>query len=115
MAWVLAAALPVPEVNVDVESGGRFLGRPDLLDTEAGLVLEYDGAHHRGIRQHTEDNAREERLERAGLRVIRFTHLDLADEATCVRRLRLERSRRLGRDRSRETWSVARASARRVG
>ena len=64
---------------------GQLLGVPDLLDVEAGLALEYDGARwrtertagHRDRAQHREDNAREERLERAGLVVVRVEKDDL--------------------------------------
>ena len=53
--------LPRPLVNVAVvDEWGQLLGMPDLLDDDAGFVVEYDGAHHRELRQHTSDNAREE-------------------------------------------------------
>lgn len=107
MIWVLEARLPPPHVNVSVTSkAGRFLGRPDLLDEEAGLAAEYDGGHHRELKQHTEDNRREERLERAGLRVIRFTVIDVLDQLAAAQRLREERAARLGRDRFRERWII---------
>ena len=50
---------------------------PDLLDLESGLAGEYDGSTHRGLREHTEDNAREECLEDLGVEVVRATSLDL--------------------------------------
>jgi hypothetical protein len=107
LLWVVGAGLPPLLSNVPVwTTSGVFLGQPDLLDAEAGLAMEHDGAQHRDLANHTADNAREERLERAGLRVIRFTILDLRDRAGCVRRMRMERARRLGRDTSRETWWV---------
>ncbi|MCL3818478.1 endonuclease domain-containing protein [Aeromicrobium wangtongii] len=65
------------KVNVPIFSlGGRLLGIADLLDEEAGLVIESDGGHHRENRQHTEDNVREEDFERSGLVVVRVTALD---------------------------------------
>jgi hypothetical protein len=78
MLWRVRAGLPAPEVNVSVyDPYGRPLGIADLLDEEAGLVVEYDGADHRGLEQHTADNAREEGFEAHGLVVVRVTALDL--------------------------------------
>ncbi len=86
MLYVLELGFAVPVVNRSVfDRRGNFLGTPDLLDEEAGLVIEYDGATWTGTPtpggnrdpdQHREDNAREERFERAGLLVVR------ADKAT---------------------------------
>jgi hypothetical protein len=67
------------------DRAGNLLGIPDLLDVESALALEYDGARwrserstgHRDREQHREDNAREERLERAGLIVVRAERSDL--------------------------------------
>lgn len=75
-------------VNVPVfDRGGCLLGVVDMLDVEAGLVIESDGGQHREIEQHAEDNRREELLERAGLVVVRFTTNDHADRLSIVRRL----------------------------
>ncbi len=56
---------------------GYFVGEPDLLDADAGLVGEYDGAYHRSLAQQTADNAREEALEQLNLTVVRATAVDL--------------------------------------
>lgn len=73
----LDADVPSLLVNVPIFSPyGRILGIADLLDEEAGLVIESDGGHHRANEQHTEDNVREEELERSGLVVVRVTSLD---------------------------------------
>lgn len=48
LVWLLDAELPRPLVNVNVYGlDGQFLGRADLLSPEAGLIVEYDGKHHR--------------------------------------------------------------------
>ncbi|MGH1565633.1 hypothetical protein [Mumia sp. DW29H23] len=49
-AYLVAAGLPVPEVNVDLEVGGKMLGCVDLLYRRWLLVIEYEG------RQHSEDD-----------------------------------------------------------
>ena len=94
---------------------GTLLGIPDLLDVEAGLVLEYDGATwrtersagHRDLAQHREDNEREERLERAGLVVVRVAKADLTSyRDRLALRLSAARVDGLRRDRTRDRWTV---------
>ena len=47
LVWVLIAELCPPLCNAPLfDLGGQLLGIPDLFDPEAGLVGEYDGAHH---------------------------------------------------------------------
>jgi hypothetical protein len=94
---------------------GSLLGIPDLLDVEAGLALEYDGATwradrgagHRDRRQHREDNEREERLERAGLVVVRVEKADLTTyRSRLAQRLVAARADGERRVRSRDRWTV---------
>ncbi|MBD8871142.1 DUF559 domain-containing protein [Nocardioides donggukensis] len=92
LVWVLDADLPAPHVNCPVHArggrdDGRLLGIADLLDEEAGLVVEYDGADHRGARRHSRDVEREALLRRHGLEVTRVTGPDLADASAVVDRL----------------------------
>ena len=104
------------EVNRRVfDLDGRLLGIPDLLDLEAGLAMEYDGASwrseraagHRDRAQHREDNEREERLERAGLVVVRAEKDDLTRyQRKLAERLMAAREDGLRRDRSRDRWTI---------
>jgi hypothetical protein len=105
---VRQADLPRPLVNTPVfDSGGRLLGIPDLLLVDAGVAVEFDGAHHRTPRQHRDDNEREERLESAGLLVVRVAALDLTRHRNSLRaRLRDAFSRGLARDRRRDRWTT---------
>lgn len=105
LVWVLGG-LPPPLVNPSVyDPRGRHLGTVDLLDADAGLAVEYDGAHHRGARQHAADNRREERLEAHGLVVVRVSAPDLPDrDGSLLHRLSEARARGLARDRSRDRW-----------
>jgi hypothetical protein len=83
------AGLPPLEVNIPVfDVDGTFLGIVDLLEPVAGLGLEYDGAYHRDLGQHTADNHREEGLERSGLTIVRVTSLDMKNEQTLLGRIR---------------------------
>ncbi|MCB0909419.1 MAG: hypothetical protein KDB63_20120 [Nocardioidaceae bacterium] len=71
LVWVLDAELPRPLANVNVYGAdGRFLGRADLLAPEAGLVIEYDGAHHRRPDVARRDVSRIERFRDYGLDVV---------------------------------------------
>ena len=98
-----------------LDASGRFVATPDLLDEEAGLAMEYDGASwdaerengHRDRRQHREDNVREEAMERLGLLVARADSADLAQHRRQTA-YRLQRARMdgLGRDRRRDRWVV---------
>ena len=95
LLWRLEAGLPSPEVNPVIhDRRGNLLAMADLLDPEAGLAGEFDGALHRDPRQHADDNAREEWMEQAGLIVVRATGRDLGPQRTrTVARLRAARRR----------------------
>lgn len=106
--WVVEAGLPVPLVNVTLtDTDGHRLGDPDLLDIEAALVGEYDGAHHRALDSHTRDNAREEGFELRNLVVVRATSIDLwPRRPLLVRRLEDGYRRGLARDRARDAFGL---------
>jgi hypothetical protein len=72
---------------------GRLLGIADLLDLEAGLVGEFDGADHRSAGRHSRDVRREDGLRRVGLEVFRVTGPDLLDRALVVERMLAARRR----------------------
>ncbi|MBA4609985.1 hypothetical protein H1W00_16015 [Aeromicrobium sp. Marseille-Q0843] len=87
---------------------GALLGVADLLDEDTGLVIETDGAHHRDAQNHSDDNVREERFERAGLVVVRATSLDHRDVQGLVSRIRL--GHRDGRLSHRRDWTLEQPS-----
>lgn len=118
LAYVLGLGAPTPLLNPWVYDGlGRLLGRPDLLDEDAGLVLEYDGGRwrdsarpdgHLDPEQHREDNVREEWFERNGLLVVRAARGDLhAHRAGLVARMGAARAEGLRHAHERRTWHVA--------
>jgi hypothetical protein len=102
----LAAGLPMPQVNVRLaDHEGHLLGMVDLFAPEAGLVGEYDGAHHAGAGQRSVDHARRERLQRAGLLVVQHTSQDLRGRRSlAIARLRALHAQGLARDRSQDGW-----------
>lgn len=99
--------LPEPAVNLPVFGrDGTFLGAPDLLDVEAGLALEFDGAGHRERERHRADNVREEGFERHGLVVVRADSLDLTQHRAELGR-RVLAGRRDGlRNRTPPRWTT---------
>ena len=117
MLYVLELGFPMPLVNEPVyDLDGRLLGVPDLLDVEAGLVLEFDGARwsgssiaggHRNRDQHRADNVREELFERAGLTVVRADGRDVGQyRRRLMARISAARRDGLERDRTRDRWVV---------
>ena len=63
LVWVIDAGLPPPLVNRAVQDrSGRLVGVADLLDVEAGVAGEYDGAVHRARARHRKDVERLERF-----------------------------------------------------
>jgi len=108
MLMVVTGCLPAPEVNVAVRDRrtGALAGFADLLDSGAGLVVEYDGAGHRDQVQHHRDNWREEGLEALGLIVVRVDSLDFRDPYRLLGRICAARARGMNRDRSLDRWFI---------
>lgn len=68
--------LPRPELQVTIrDAKGEFAGRVDLYYRERRLGIEYDGETHRASL--VEDNRRQNRLLKAGVRLLRFTGSDV--------------------------------------
>lgn len=106
MLWVLEAGLPPPLCNWPVtDLDGRLLGIVDLLDAEAGVAGEYDGADHAAPDRRALDHARQETIEEHRLGVVRIAGPDLGRYRTRTI-LRLQRRSRRGRhrDRGADLW-----------
>ncbi|GGR50146.1 hypothetical protein GCM10010197_15260 [Nocardioides luteus] len=74
---------------------GNHVGTPDLLDVEAGVVGEYDGALHLVGRQRAHDIKREADFRRLGLEYVTMTAADRRDPSNFVRRTQDARQRAL--------------------
>lgn len=73
---LINAGLPKPEVQSDLYGAdGEFLARADLYYPSAQLVIEFDGGNHRD--RLVGDDRRQNRLMRAGYRILRFTSADV--------------------------------------
>ncbi len=107
LVWGLDAGLPPPLVNQPVfDLAGRLLAIVDLLDVEAGLVGEFDGADRRGAFRHSKDVEREDLLRRHGLEYVTVTGPHLADPARVARRLVAARSRARWLSPLQRRWTV---------
>lgn len=85
---------------------GRHIGTPDLLDVEAGVVGEYDGALHLRGRQRAKDLRREGAFRRVGLECVTMVAADRSDPADFVRRTRDARQRGLAAAGQKRRWTV---------
>jgi hypothetical protein len=102
LVWILDAGLPRPLCNRPVfDLRGRHLGTPDLLDVEAGVVGEYDGAVHLRTRRRARDIAREGRFRGCGLEYFTIVGSDLHDLDLMVERMLTTRDRALSLSRPR--------------
>jgi hypothetical protein len=109
LVWELDARLPRPLVNIPVrDKEGYLLGIPDLFDTVAGLVVEYDGDDHRDARRHSDDVDREAEFRAVGLEVTHVTGRDLARVPRLVQRLHTARGRALFLPPDERQWQVPR-------
>lgn len=106
LLWVVDLELPRPLCNPPVfDLRGHFIGTPDLLDAEAGLVLEYDGKLHLEGSRRATDLRREAAFRSVGLEYVTMVAADRRDPSAFVRRALDARERQLrsGPDRR---WTV---------
>lgn len=72
------ARLPMPDLQVDVQSvGGVFVGRADFLWADKKVIVEFDGDHHRERKVFVEDLRRQNGLVAAGWTILRFSSADV--------------------------------------
>ncbi|MDO9454984.1 hypothetical protein [Nocardioides sp.] len=106
LVWIVDAGLPPPLCNRPVfDLEGRHLGTPDLIDVEAGLIVQYDGPDHLEPGQHAYDEAQDIRYLEHGLGVVRVTRHDMRDRARLAVRLEEARDEALAHPAPRE-WTV---------
>jgi hypothetical protein len=107
LVWVLDAGLPPTLCNVPVfDRAGHHIGTPDLLDEEAGVAGEYDGALHLHGAQRARDVRREEAFRSVGLEYFTVLAADAADRAAVVRRMRATRARARFEAPSARAWTT---------
>ncbi len=75
---LVGGGLPRPQAQVPVhDPAGAFAGRLDLYYPQARLGIEYDGENHK--ERLTDDNRRQNRLQKLGITLLRYTGPDLRE------------------------------------
>ncbi len=85
---LVLAGLPMPECNVEIFDGARFVARVDIIYRAQKLVVEYYGDHHRDPDQWSRDEMRRAELESLGYRVTVVTRRDFDDLPALAARVR---------------------------
>ncbi len=107
LMWILDAELPTPFVNRELfDLHGDLVCVPDLFDEEAGVVVEFEGAAHRGATRHARDVAREERCRMLGLEYCKITGPDLWNPKMVVDRLLNVRGRAAFAPPGERSWTL---------
>lgn len=100
-------------VNPVLETAdGDRLGEVDLLDPVAGLVIDYDGAEHRGVLRHSQDVLKDERLRDHAIEVLRVTSLQARSPAL-PERVQATRQRARFVPEEERTWRIRPSGPRR--
>lgn len=107
LIWRLVAGFPAPLVNQPVfDRRGRLAGIADLLDVEAGVVGEYDGADHRAARRHSKDVAREELFRGLGLEYFKVVGPDMHTPGLIPARMASARARAQWLTDGQRLWTI---------
>jgi hypothetical protein len=94
LIWVLDAGWDPPLCNRAVlDTGGRLIGHPDLLDPRHSVLGEYNGADHRGVERRRRDVGREDKFRRVGLECFTVEGRDIDDVPLVLDRMAAARSR----------------------
>lgn len=105
--WEASMKLPRLLVNVGVfDLEGRFIGYPDLLDLDAGLVIEYDGVDHLPEERQSKDADREGDFRDLGLEVVHVVSRDMWRPKILTTRLRSARARSRFEPEVSRRWTV---------
>jgi hypothetical protein len=75
------------------DRAGNHRLTPDLLDEEAGVIVEYNGEGHSSLAVRRRDRARTEACHELGLEMVEVMEGDLADRTVLERRVRAARRR----------------------
>jgi hypothetical protein len=107
LLWTSQLRLPRPLCNHPVfDRDGRFIGTPDLLDVEAGMVGEYDSDLHLDRARRARDIGREAAFRKVGLEYVTMTGADRRDIGPYLQRVREARSRALFLPSEQRAWIV---------
>lgn len=85
---------------------GRLVGVPDLIDVEAGVIGEYDGAGHLDGGQRTSDVRREGQFRGRRLEYVTMMAADLSEPAHFIHRLQTAYARSADSRGQQRTWTT---------
>ena len=109
LTWELDGGFPRPLCNVPIFGpDGRFIGTPDLVDPDAGVVGEYDGALHLGGARRSKDLDREHLFRSHGLEYVTMLAGDVPDPTRFLERLAAAYERAADIPTSRRQWTLDR-------
>jgi hypothetical protein len=106
--WMCVAGFPRPLMNVPVfDRTGRHIGTPDLLDVDAGVAGEYEGADvHLDRETRHRDLGREDAFRGVGLEYFTMVSRDARDRDALISRMTGARARALWLPEDRRRWTV---------
>jgi hypothetical protein len=108
LIWELGAGMSRALCNVPLfDRAGNLIGTPDLLDLEAGIVGEYDGALHLQGAQRARDVRREARFRSHGLEYVTMLAGDIPDPSGVTRRIHEARRRALFTPGTERSWTIS--------
>lgn len=107
LTWTVDAGLPRPRLNEPVfDLAGRHVGTPDLIDTTAGVVGEFNGEVHLRRKRRATDLKREGAFRRLGLECFTAVAEDFGDREQLIARMRDCYARARSRPASDRQWTV---------
>lgn len=107
MLWRLDAGFPRPLCNCPVfDRAGNHIATPDLLDVEAGVAGEYNGALHLAGAQAARDADRENKLRNVRLEPFTILAGDIARPELAIQRMVDARARAAWQPESERLWTV---------
>ncbi len=109
LTWPLELGVDPPLTNRPVfNRANQHIGTPDLLDLEAGLVVEYEGSLHLAGSRRAKDLVREDRFREVGLEYLALVAADRADRSRMARRVAAARARSPYTPAADRAWTIAR-------
>jgi hypothetical protein len=105
LLWSEAGMTPLLCNRPVFDLAGRHVATPDLLDAEAGVAYEWEGAVHLEAKRRSVDVRREERMRGVGLEVMTLLAGDHRDDGELLARMLRVRSRAL-RTGAERAWTL---------
>ena len=107
LVWRLLAELPPVLCNRPLFSRhGNFIGTPDLIDEEAGVIVEYKGVVHLDRARWGADVKREARFRNHGLECVEVVAADRDSVSALVARMHAARGRAAFAAPSARSWTL---------